>query len=65
MLSKARLRLVRKINEALENSEEVTITPSELRMINIKASQYWYDHYQENDSPKGETIPGVNFRLAA
>ena len=63
MTSKARRKLMYKIQTAIRADASITLSAKDLRMINLKATEYWYDNYQENDSPKGETIPGVNFEM--
>lgn len=53
--------MLKLIEVALRDNTTLTLTPAQLRMINLKATEHWYDHYVEEDSPKGETVPGVNF----
>ena len=62
MPSKSRNNLQARIKRATDAGNDLTIKASELRMINLKATEYWYDHYQQEDSPKGETVAGVNHR---
>lgn len=54
-------RLIKRMQKAIDRHLGITLSSSELRLLNIYATQEWYDHYQENDSPKGENIPGVRY----
>lgn len=51
--------LIEDINQALESDDYVTLTSSELKMLNIKVKGIEYDNFTENDSPKGEFIMGT------
>ena len=44
--------------------EEFRITYEELQQVQLQIAGRDYDHYREDDSPKGETIPGVRYRPA-
>lgn len=61
--SKAKDNLEAKVKQALDNNDSLTLSAVELSMLNIKAAEYWYDHFQENDSPKGEFVGGVRMGL--
>lgn len=62
----ARIRQLReRIRIALEDSSDLTMSASDLELIQTKALGREYTRYQENDSPKGDNIPGVCYRQAA
>lgn len=38
------------------------MTPAQLEMLRLKIRALEYERYREDDSPKGENIPGVRHR---
>lgn len=38
------------------------MTPSQLEILRTKIAALAYRRYREDDSPKGENIPGVRYR---
>ena len=57
--------LSRKLENVILNGNGIMLSASELALIQVKAKGREYTRYQENDSPKGDTVPGVNFNIAA
>lgn len=43
----------------------ITLSHRELELIEVEKKAREYVDWAEEDSPKGETIPGVSFRFAA
>ena len=55
-------KLKKRLEQALVSNKGLVLKASEVRLINVKRMEREYDHYTEEDSPKGENVPGVRYR---
>ena len=58
-------KLMDRVQKARQVGGGITLTKGELEMMVVQKKGREYVEYQQNDSPKGESVPGVRFKIAA